>query len=228
MKCKSCKENINPQWKNATETNVCPFCGGSIMDSDLKDLLTTMRALLDNIGEYESEVNDWLLSNYKLIKTDSPDLVNYLSEDDSKKLINQGIDKAKKDLLGKKLETSKTLAVSEDDSKILDERTSEFFERAQVIKKGQNPSDKTQRIKSLVEQIKGDSSMQEEYIKETDISEDLDSPLEDYIPEHVLKLAEASKSSASNAKDLLRLNNMISKAERTQSGDWTPQFKSSR
>lgn len=81
MKCISCKLEINPQWKHAIELNVCPFCGKHIMEEHLKNLLTALRENMDHMQKYQQQLDDFLLSNYNYIKTDSLDLRHFLPKD---------------------------------------------------------------------------------------------------------------------------------------------------
>lgn len=86
MKCISCEIEINPQWKHAIDINVCPFCGKHIMEEHLKNLLTSLRSTMDALQPYMDQLDDFLLSNYNYIKTDSPDLKNYLPMEAVKQL----------------------------------------------------------------------------------------------------------------------------------------------
>jgi len=60
MKCTSCESEINPKWKHAVETNLCPFCGCSIMDAELKSLLSTLSTTLDKLSAHPDHLEDWL------------------------------------------------------------------------------------------------------------------------------------------------------------------------
>ena len=81
MKCISCEVVIDPKWKHAVEQNACPFCGNVIMPEELKGSLTLLAEIMKELENYPEQRNDWLLSNYNYIKTDSPDLVNYVPAD---------------------------------------------------------------------------------------------------------------------------------------------------
>lgn len=60
MKCTSCESEINPKWKHAVEANLCPFCGQLIMDADLKALLSTLSVTLDKLSAHPDHLEDWL------------------------------------------------------------------------------------------------------------------------------------------------------------------------
>lgn len=60
MKCTSCSADINPKWKHAVDTNLCPFCGQPIMDTELKGLLSTLSATLESLSTYPEYLDDWL------------------------------------------------------------------------------------------------------------------------------------------------------------------------
>lgn len=60
MKCTSCSAEINPKWKHAVDTNLCPFCGQAIMDTELKGLLSTLSTTLESLASYPEYLEDWL------------------------------------------------------------------------------------------------------------------------------------------------------------------------
>lgn len=60
MKCTSCSSEINPKWKHAVDTNLCPFCGQSIMDIELKALLSTLSTTLESLKAHPEHLEDWL------------------------------------------------------------------------------------------------------------------------------------------------------------------------
>jgi hypothetical protein len=59
------------------------------MADQLKSLLSTLSDTLKQLQEYPEQLNDWLLSNYSYIKTDSPDLPRYLPAEAIKTLNKQ-------------------------------------------------------------------------------------------------------------------------------------------
>jgi Zn-finger nucleic acid-binding protein len=172
MKCISCETEINPQWKHAVEINVCPFCGKHIMEEHLKNLLTSLRETVDALQEYPEQLNDWLLSNHNFIKTDSPNLKEYLPKEfqlDLRKL------EAEKEFQTRKAAQKSIITIKNEngeDEKVevttgiqSEERTNDFFKRAEVIKTGptsqqlgpnayQSPAEKTQHFKNIIKQIK--------------------------------------------------------------------------
>lgn len=60
MKCTSCEAEINPKWKHAVDTNLCPFCGQLIMDAELKALLSTLSVTLEQLQPHPDHLEDWL------------------------------------------------------------------------------------------------------------------------------------------------------------------------
>lgn len=178
MKCISCEVEINPKWKHAIDINVCPFCGQGIMEEHLKNLLTSLRETMEKLSEYPDQVNDWMLSNYDYIKTDSPNIINYVPQDTIKDLYKdmKRIDDEEK-FLEKKRYTVKVKTESGEEEieteKIQsDERTNDFFKRAEVkltIDKDENNpsskrgkfssvSEKTEHLKNLKKQIEQEGS----------------------------------------------------------------------
>lgn len=83
MKCISCETEINPKWKHAIDINVCPFCGQHIMEEHLKNCVAALAKAMEDMAKYQEQLDDWLLSNHNYIKTDSPDLISYVSKEDA-------------------------------------------------------------------------------------------------------------------------------------------------
>lgn len=138
MKCISCESEINPKFKHAIEQNACPFCGGSIMEELLKSLLVSLRETMQKMQEYPDQLDDWMLSNYDYIKTDSPDLIAFVPREqlkDLRKEVDNEEFERKKKVIKVKIENGKEVeAVTEKIQS--DSKTAGFFERAQIIKKG--------------------------------------------------------------------------------------------
>ena len=89
MKCMSCTMEINPKWTHAIDINVCPFCGQGIMEEHLKNLFSSLRQTMESLKEYPDQLNDWMLSNHNYIKTDSPELKQYMPKSYIQEIINQ-------------------------------------------------------------------------------------------------------------------------------------------
>lgn len=172
MKCISCEIEINPQWAHAIDINVCPFCGKHIMEEHLKNLFSTLRETMISLSSYPDQVNDWMLSNYNYIKTDSADIGKYMPKEMLKEL--QKIED-NKDFQKKKDAQKFTVKVQTENGeeevvaeKIQsEEKTNDFFKRAEVIKGNpntskqqqgpniyQSPGEKTEYLKKMAQQIK--------------------------------------------------------------------------
>jgi hypothetical protein len=173
MKCISCEIEINPQWTHAIDINVCPFCGKHIMEEHLKNLFATLRETMDSLKEYPEQVNDWMLSNHNYIKTDSPNIGQYMPKEMLKELKKIEDDKEflKKKESQKSIVKVKTEQGEEDvlvEKIQSEEKTNDFFKRAEVIKPQQtnqqlgpnvspsfnSPAEKTQHLKKVFQQIK--------------------------------------------------------------------------
>lgn len=172
MKCISCETEINPKWAHAIDMNVCPFCGKHIMEEHLKNLFATLRETMDDLQKYPEQLNDWMLSNHSYIKTDSPNIAQYMPEEMLKELKKSKADEdfqKRKDAQNKftvKVQTETGEEEVEAEKIQSEERTSEFFKRAEVIKKvpptkqqlGPNvyhsPAEKTEHLKKMAQQIK--------------------------------------------------------------------------
>jgi len=162
MKCISCSADINPQWVHAIDMNVCPFCGQHIMEEHLKNLLVTLRETMDSLSTYQEQLDDWMLSNHSYIKTNSPDLIKHIPAEltqELKKLEDENDfnkrKEAQKFTVKVKTEHGEEEVVAEKIQS--EEKTSEFFQRAEVIKKsdrGISPAEKTQHLKAMAQQIK--------------------------------------------------------------------------
>lgn len=163
MKCISCEVEINPKWKHAIDINVCPFCGEGIMEEHLKNLLTSLGETMSKLQEYPDQVNDWLLSNYNYIKTDSPNLAMYMPKEYMQNLVE--IEK-EKDFIQRKNKPYKVKIRNENGEieEILAEKiqseadTNGFAERAEAIKpnidKFPSIAAKTEHLKRMYAEIK--------------------------------------------------------------------------
>jgi Zn-finger nucleic acid-binding protein len=142
MKCLSCQANIDPKWHHAIEINVCPYCGNPVMEQLLKELLSTLQDTMEKLQSYPDQLGDWLLSNYDYIKTDNPNLKNYVPQeilknmkkelddndfDRNKKTIKVKTDRGEEDVLVEKIQS--------------DSKTASFFERAEIIKRDASNED---------------------------------------------------------------------------------------
>lgn len=180
MLCTSCQTEIDPKWKHALNQNICPFCGSLILQQHLKDCLSTLSSAMEEMSKYPDQLNDWLLSNYKYIKTDSPDLKFFISKDTVKELRRE-IDE--EEYHEKKMTTIKIKNALGEEEEIeveskkvqSDDRTKGFFDRAEVLKgsgktSGRSPrgvgepdapksvAEKTRHLAGLVQEIKTKSS----------------------------------------------------------------------
>lgn len=162
MKCISCEVEINPKWKHAIDINVCPFCGSNIMEEHLKNLLTSLADVIDKLQQYPTQLNDWLLSNFNYIKTDSPDLIKFLPKESLqglvsvKKLDDKELTDSKKFTVKVKTDTGEQDVEAE---KIQpEEKTNEFFKRAEAVKPNidgfHSTAEKTEHLKRIALQIK--------------------------------------------------------------------------
>jgi len=170
MECISCKVEINPKWTHAIDINICPFCGEGIMEEHLKNLLTSLRETMLKLKDYPDQVNDWMLSNFNFIKTDSPKLPDFLPEEYVRELKKV---EAEKDFVERKqfIVKVKTEAGEEDilAEKIqTEDKTNDFFKRAEVVRPNNDRqpggpkeqektfssvSEKTRHLKDLKKQI---------------------------------------------------------------------------
>ena len=66
MKCMSCEIVIPPEWKACIVSNLCPKCGGAIMDDETKFLVGEMSTLLKKIELAAEGVKEVVLSSFNL------------------------------------------------------------------------------------------------------------------------------------------------------------------
>lgn len=237
MECMSCNSEINPKWSHAIDTNVCPFCGKDIMDTDLKEVL---KSLGDSIAFIESSghtkhLDDWMLANFNYIKIDSEDLIKYVDPEllktskkapVSRKIVKIKTDKGEEEVVSEQMQD--------------DETTNDFFKRAEAVKPGidgfNSAAEKTEHLKNLARQIKkaGTSSMTGDgndvitaamlegvdpeavaemstlMSEEPVVSSALSSSEDDEVPDIVLQMAKQASAggNSNNAKDLLKLQEM--------------------
>jgi len=165
MKCITCEVEINPKWKHAIDINVCPFCGQHIMEEHLKNLLTSLGETMEKLQAYPQQLDDWLLSNYNYIKTDSPNLKMYLPKETVKELRKE-LDEAEFQEKKRSVVKVKNAVTGEEEEVVVekamsDNKANSFFERAEALRpseKGKKDgpksiAEKTQHLKKLKEQI---------------------------------------------------------------------------
>lgn len=149
MKCISCETEINPKWKHAIDINVCPFCGQHIMEEHLKNCLSNLAVAMEDMLKYQEQLDDWLLSNHNYVKTDSPNLIHFISKEDAintfklaeetKKPEKRESSSSEPQVQVKKLKvpdgkggfTVEEVVVEKTQS---EEQTNGFFDRAEVLK----------------------------------------------------------------------------------------------
>lgn len=149
MKCISCETEINPKWKHAIDINVCPFCGEHIMEEHLKNCVAALAKAMDDMMKYPEQLDDWLRSNHNYIKTNSPDLIKFVSKEEvieTFKLAESKVKSATKDVASEEPQTFvKKIKVPDGkggvtvEEVIVEKRQSEeetngFFDRAEVLK----------------------------------------------------------------------------------------------
>lgn len=167
MKCVSCEVEINPKWRHAIDINICPFCGSEILEEHLKNLLTSLSETMAKLQDYPDQLNDWLLSNYNFIKTDSPDLKSYVPKD----LLKEAFDEEKEKEFQQRKEKRFTVKVQNEagvEEDILvektqsDAETNNFFKRAEVVKPKldgfHSTAEKTEYLKKMAQQIRREGS----------------------------------------------------------------------
>jgi len=178
MKCISCETEINPKWRHAIDQNICPYCGSRILEEHLKNCLANLRLAIDDMSKYPDQLSDWLLSNCNYIKTDSPDLINYLPKELLKSAYQETSSNDKDD---KKQSIIKIKLPNGGEQEVLVEKTQSeaktqgFFERAEVLQgsgktSGKAPKapdepeapksiiEKTQNLRELAQQIKKEAA----------------------------------------------------------------------
>lgn len=137
MKCISCESEINPQWGHAIEQNICPFCGKSILEEHLKKLLSVLRETMDQLlPAYQQQLDDWMLSNHNYVRTDSPDLLQYLPKGTLKELkkVQDEKEVQEKKTYTVKVQTEEGVQEVQAEKVQSEERTNEFFKRAEIIR----------------------------------------------------------------------------------------------
>jgi len=85
MKCISCTAEIPANWSYALNNNLCPSCGGPIMDEDAKSLLDELREAMSKMPNDPEGLAGWLLSNYKLIKVGTAEPTDFYKKNSNKK-----------------------------------------------------------------------------------------------------------------------------------------------
>lgn len=182
MKCKSCEMNIDPKWSHALNNNICPGCGSSIMEEHLKNLITSLSDIMKELQQYPEQLNDWLLSNYNYIKTDSPNIVQFVPKeilkDIKKEINNEDFEKKKSIIKVKTGNVEEEVVVEKIQS---DAKTEGFFDRAYTeIGKKEGPksvAERTQYFKEMAQKIKSEAA--QGHISQASLASMIDEPIED-------------------------------------------------
>jgi hypothetical protein len=64
----SCGANIPPEWVNAIQSNICPGCGGEIMNTATQELLQELTEAIKKMPNDPQGIAGWLMSNYRFQK----------------------------------------------------------------------------------------------------------------------------------------------------------------
>ena len=244
MICISCNTEINPKWKAAIDKNLCPFCGDVILDEKLKMLLSSLSQVMEDLSDFPSEIEDYLLCNFNYIKTNSEKLIDFvspelLSNNNSKIII--GSKRVEKISDGKK---EIDVMIEKNQS---EQETSAFYARALNKKTEFNAldevSERNNKLKSIADRIKtsgnfdidsdddpdveGSESFDEEYsqVMQNNSSlhideEDLPSTVSNQIIKESGKLVPTSKA------DFEILRKMRSRQENAELSEVRPSFGS--
>ncbi len=165
MRCKNeqCGTEINNSFKFAISKNICPACGEMLMEEHLKNLFVTLTETMNSLSEYKDQLNDWMLSNYNFIKTDSENIISYVPKDLLKKSRKEETDEEFQERKNKKFKVKvKNDAGNEEeiDAEQIqsDEKTASFFKRAEAVKPNidgfSSAAEKTQHLKAIAQQIR--------------------------------------------------------------------------
>jgi hypothetical protein len=68
MKCMSCGSPVPPEFKSAIQNNLCPSCGGEMMNEATLDLLDELKDALEEMPNDSEGLAGWLLSHYEMRK----------------------------------------------------------------------------------------------------------------------------------------------------------------
>ena len=248
MNCNSCKEEVSTKFRHSLESNICPFCGNGIMDENLKDLLSTLRATMEELSEYPEQLNDWMLSNHNYIKTDADNLVSFVPQELLKtfsKNVQKESDEDFQERKGKKFKVKVTTENGEQEVEVQkiqsQERNDAFFKRAEAVKPNidgfSSALEKTQHLKSIAQKIKrggmeigGEDSSE---MMEGDLASELRSMIsgdevdnsqsdfgsdEEKIPSIVMNMANKASSRKDPNDDLRKLQEMHQKSQRSSFG----------
>ena len=174
MKCISCETEINPKWAHAIDINVCPFCGKHIMEEHLKNCIVGLAAAMEDMQKYPDQLDDWLLSNHNYIKTNSPNLKNFLPKDVIKEMRKELDDEEfhEKKKTVEKIKVSDGMGGFTEEEVIVekvqsDNKTKSFHDRANNMLKQEKAvegepksvTEKTRHYKAMADKIKQEAAI---------------------------------------------------------------------
>lgn len=214
MKCMSCQSDINPKWKHAIDTNLCPCCGNTIMEEEVKKLLAALSDSMEGLSKHPEYLNDWLLSRFNFVPATQVQDLEKQVEELKKKAFSATAVKIKEQAQARAEEPvvdSESTTVAVQDEQV----TSEFFKRSEadkVVKNTKNLKDLVSQIKSTGVQAGTTSDLMVHEDAEPEIMSSLDSTDDEQIPPSVLAFANAAKmpggAAGYNPRDLAKLQEL--------------------
>lgn len=168
MKCISCESEINPQWVHAIEQNICPFCGRSILEEHLKKLISVLRDTMEQLLPYQQQLDDWMFSNHNYIKTDSPNLINFVPKEALKDFKKEQSEKEfqEKKKFTVKVQTETGVEEVQAEKVQPQEKTNEFFKRAEVTRAVNPDAPKSPSSQQAFESVAEKTAHHKEMVKQ--------------------------------------------------------------
>ena len=76
MQCMTCQAPIHPEFVHSIKSNICPACGGQMMNDAAQELIKELSEALTKMPNDPQGIAGWLLSHYELRKVGTGEPVN--------------------------------------------------------------------------------------------------------------------------------------------------------
>ena len=222
MKCVSCSEEISSKFKHAIESNMCPFCGSTIMPEDLKSNLIDLRMIMDEmIKSYPDNLKEFLLTNYDLVNRDFKNKLPRAPQSTVEPVVNELGDQVSGESVGdpEQIRLLQARAGVKPQGNV-----NKMRQLANQIKSGAVSADEVMSLSDeTIEALDNEELSGMQQLVNSSLSGAINSMPEDNydadsdIPPELLAMANKSSSPDYNAKDMARLNAIVQKSQKRNS-----------
>lgn len=134
MKCKSCDCQVSAEFKHAIETNCCPKCGKTIMDTNVQGLLIKMNEVLRTNNNDIGALAVWFSNTYLSDSEDADRREDTSTADDQGEIVEDIQEERKPSKKTPPRKIQRSTAASKEQSSEMAERAALITKRAGIDK----------------------------------------------------------------------------------------------